>query len=949
MRRVYVVALAMLIAYISVACGGSGNLSRPTTFPSPSPSATVPPSSAPPPNFTIADFEGTWWLEGMYKTGDLHPGADFYINVNSIGWIEKEPAEFGLLPRPVDGGFTLTNADTGAFSGQITILYAEPDDTAVIDFTGTLSAEKDRFNMNYTGGSFPFRRADDLTAELGSFLIDTYNFVEPGGVYVLDGVSIITFNPDGTMGLTKISSTVGHWSLFRQRLIYGRQNLDDDDEYVRLTATILDDVRKLDQQILEPRISGEYTVFNDNDEIGKGKLEGRQIKESVELFAAGDLYSDWTWLNMDDGVDYCKSFNISSQGISVNPKAPDGGVVNYFNLYNGEFMLTMMDGDNEYRVIANLSYSRMVAHGVLQLNGGEIGRVSLINQNHPSFDLNQIEGHWSAGLAGEYGIIEYTPCAVINFELNGIGTVNIPFPEMIGDAMFIGPSTVLTYITCDLPGTTTRIYSMTVIKDIETGNTKCIVDREDDGSWDGLSFMERYSPPADKMDLTQFVGSYTYTNPNGDNPIDAVLSSGQSSFSFIRGHTVPPLDIVWVSNENYAFTCDDFVTFMAFYTPPEVAEKLGRYHYSDNLSAYGIRRRAADIIYCAGYNNYGQLGKGDTENGMGTVSNLDQSIKQSPHAMSCGARHTLALKYDGTVWAWGNNSLGQLGNGTTDDSSVPIQVPCLTDVIAVAAGGYHSMALKKDGKVWIWGYNDEAQLGLGPESYSSVYTPTLVPNLTDVIAISAFGDFCMVLRNDGTIWTWGSNGNYQLGDGSTNRRSGYPVKVIGLSNVTAIAAGDRFCLALESDGTVWAWGYNAYGTLGRGNFDQFNPENGPLQVLNLSNIVQISASRHCLALKDDGSVWAWGDNGFGQLGLGYDGLNVNAPVMLTTISEIGFVAAGMGVSYAVAGNGRTWSWGDNTNKKLFDNSEGFRNTPQVLDSLFFKAFICAGSEHSFIY
>ena len=182
--------------------------------------------------------------------------------------------------------------------------------------------------------------------------------------------------------------------------------------------------------------------------------------------------------------------------------------------------------------------------------------------------------------------------------------------------------------------------------------------------------------------------------------------------------------------------------------------------------------------------------------------------------IAAGDLHSLALKRDGTVWTWGNNGYGQLGDGTEYNNRYePVQVAGLSSVVAIAGGGGHSLALKSDGTVWAWGRNEDGQLGDG--TTTSRLTPVQVAGLSDVIAIAAGNRHSLALKNNGTVWAWGYNGYGQLGDGTTENQL-TPIQVPGLSGVVSITAGIFHSLALKSDGTVWAWGDNGYGQLGIG-------------------------------------------------------------------------------------------------------------------------------------
>jgi alpha-tubulin suppressor-like RCC1 family protein len=233
----------------------------------------------------------------------------------------------------------------------------------------------------------------------------------------------------------------------------------------------------------------------------------------------------------------------------------------------------------------------------------------------------------------------------------------------------------------------------------------------------------------------------------------------------------------------------------------------------------------------------------------------------------------VALKNDGTVWSWGSNGYGQLGDGTNTDRATPVQVSGLTNVKEIDAGAYHTVALKNDGTVWSWGSNGYGQLGDGTTEDRKAPVQVMVSpgvGLTNVKAIAAGDCHTVALKNDGTVWAWGRNNCSQLGDGTTIQRT-TPVQVmaspgVGLTNVKVIAAAGYHTVTLKNDGTVWSWGYNYYGQLGDGTHTD---RAVPVQVSGLTDVTAIAAGDcHTVALKNDGTVWAWGSNGNGQLGDG---------------------------------------------------------------------------------
>ena len=254
-------------------------------------------------------------------------------------------------------------------------------------------------------------------------------------------------------------------------------------------------------------------------------------------------------------------------------------------------------------------------------------------------------------------------------------------------------------------------------------------------------------------------------------------------------------------------------------------------------------------------------------------------------AISGGYAHALVLKSDSTVWAWGDNTNGELGDNTTTDDSTPVQVHgpgntgFLTGIIAIAAGQQFSVALKADGTVWAWGFNAPASLGdnttIQRNTPVQVHGPGNVGFLTNITAIAAGGGHALAIKNDSTVWSWGLNINGELGN-IPGFLDSLPAQVHGpgnvgfLTGITYIKTGDYYSAAISKDSTVWTWGYNYYGQLGVNDTTQRNAPvevHGPGNVGFLKGITSISlGDEHTLALKNDGTLWAWGWNGNGQLG-----------------------------------------------------------------------------------
>jgi alpha-tubulin suppressor-like RCC1 family protein len=277
--------------------------------------------------------------------------------------------------------------------------------------------------------------------------------------------------------------------------------------------------------------------------------------------------------------------------------------------------------------------------------------------------------------------------------------------------------------------------------------------------------------------------------------------------------------------------------------------------------------------------------------------------------IAAGDKHTLALKADGTVWAWGDNSQGQVGDGTWNNQrNSPVQVSGLTDVVAIAAGGLHSLAVKGDGSVWGWGYNANSQLGYSSSSIRYV-NAVQVPGITNVISVAAGESFSLALKGDGTVCGWGANSSGQLGDGTLTQRT-TPVCLSSPTGVAAIAAGSRQSLALKTDGgttgTVWAWGYNFWGAVGDGT--AATTREAPLVVL--SNAIAVGTGYdHSLAALADGTVRGWGANLDGSVG---DGTIVqrNSPTVVADLDSVTALNGGRRHSLTRTSRYESWVWGN---------------------------------------
>ncbi len=260
-------------------------------------------------------------------------------------------------------------------------------------------------------------------------------------------------------------------------------------------------------------------------------------------------------------------------------------------------------------------------------------------------------------------------------------------------------------------------------------------------------------------------------------------------------------------------------------------------------------------LYAWGRNTYGQLGDGSTLS-KSTPQHIGSSLWLY---MSAGESHSLAIRADGTLWGWGDNSSGQIGDGSTVQRLAPVQIgsSTWTDIIC---GTYHSVGILNDGTLWAWGGNTYGQLGDG--STTTRLSPVQIGSCT-WWNIAAGGSHSLAVRADDTLWSWGLNTYGQLGDGGTTNRLS-PVQV-GSGDWWSITSGDNHTVGIALDGTLWSWGDNSYGQVGDGTTTQ---RNSPVQIDTGYWDFALCGKNHTLAILDDDTLWSWGDNQGGQLGDG---------------------------------------------------------------------------------
>ena len=326
----------------------------------------------------------------------------------------------------------------------------------------------------------------------------------------------------------------------------------------------------------------------------------------------------------------------------------------------------------------------------------------------------------------------------------------------------------------------------------------------------------------------------------------------------------------------------------------------------EELSACGqsVLIGSDGILYTWGLNDTGQVGDG--AEGDSRARPVAIAGVKNPVAVAAGYMHTVAADGSGSVYAWGSNFAGQLGNGGREKSGAPIRVSGLNGVKALAAGMFHSMAVDGSGALYTWGTSLYGELGLG--SVGEQLTPAVVGSLSSGVTALSAGMFHSMAIRSGILYTWGMNEYGQLGSGGTDKRDTPGALNLGTA-VTYAQAGAYSSFAITNDSKLWAWGRNERGQLGDGT--RVN-RTAPVRILGVERPVQISCgSTHTLALDSSGDVWAWGDNSYGQLGTG-DSTARLTPVKVAFDVPVRYVAAGEYHSLCVDESGEIWVWGDNT-------------------------------------
>jgi alpha-tubulin suppressor-like RCC1 family protein len=325
-----------------------------------------------------------------------------------------------------------------------------------------------------------------------------------------------------------------------------------------------------------------------------------------------------------------------------------------------------------------------------------------------------------------------------------------------------------------------------------------------------------------------------------------------------------------------------------------------------------------------GHNTYVQLGDNTITNRSSPVQTICGGTNWKQ--VACGSYHTVAIKTDGTLWGWGYNQYGQLGDSTIAPKNSPVQtIAGGTNWKQVSCGISHTAAIKTDGTLWTWGENTYGQLGDSTTINKSSPVQTICGGTNWKQADIGYW-YIAAIKTDGTLWTWGYNNNGQLGDSTTTNRSSPVQTIAGGTNWKQVSCGISHTAAIKTDGTLWTWGYNGYGQLGDSTIIQ---RNSPVQTIcGGTNWKQVSGGNyHTDAIKTDGTLWSCGYNKYGQLG---DSTSINKSSPVQTIcggTNWKQVKNGYYHTVAIKTDSTLWLWGYNKYGQLGDSTTTDRSSP----------------------
>jgi alpha-tubulin suppressor-like RCC1 family protein len=370
-------------------------------------------------------------------------------------------------------------------------------------------------------------------------------------------------------------------------------------------------------------------------------------------------------------------------------------------------------------------------------------------------------------------------------------------------------------------------------------------------------------------------------------------------------------------------------------SPVQIGESSLWTQISCGYNGSALAIQTPGTLWAWGINNTGQLGLNDTANRSSPVQVGALTVWRQ---VSSGSTHSAAIQSNGTLWTWGQNNFGQLGSSNTTNRSSPVQVGVLSVWAQVAGGTNHTMAIQTPGSLWAWGGNGQGQLGLSNLTNRS--SPVQVGALSIWTRVGCGAEWTTAIQTPGTLWAWGVNANGQLGLSDTVSPRPSPVQVGSLNIWTSIGPGPYSAAAIQSNGTLWSWGFNNSGQLG---LNTTSGVSSPVQVGILSNWAQIGFSRNNLAaVQSNGTLWITGINSNGQLGYSA----IVAPLQIATQSTWSQVSCGLNYALAIQSNGTLWAWGNNSYSQLGLGDLTHRSSLTQVGSISNWSRVACGYTHS---
>jgi alpha-tubulin suppressor-like RCC1 family protein len=410
-----------------------------------------------------------------------------------------------------------------------------------------------------------------------------------------------------------------------------------------------------------------------------------------------------------------------------------------------------------------------------------------------------------------------------------------------------------------------------------------------------------------------------YNDKSSPTQVGTLSNWSKISFSYYRSFAIKTDGSLWGWGLNTSGELGDN-TIINKYSPIQIATDSTWLEVATG-GANTIAIKSNGSLWAWGSVNSGMLGNGESPFNLIKVNPSTSWSKISASNSADNSIHMMGIRVDGTLWGWGMNNNGQLGDNTTNNKNSPLQIGTLSNWAQISSGNSFTMAIKTDGTLWGWGVNNNYDLGDGTTTNKS--SPVQIGTFTDWSKVSAGASYGMAIKTDGTLWGWGYNYYGRIGSGGWFNYLISPVQVGTDTNWSNVTSGHEHTLAIKTNGTLWAWGYSGDGALG--NTSSFY--SSPVQVGTLSNWSKVEASySYTMAIKTDGTLWGWGNNSAGQLGLNNTN-NYQSPMQIGNDTNWSIIKLSRSSSMAIKTDGTLWGWGSNSSGQLAELSSINRSSP----------------------